>query len=164
MQQIFEVFCYSSKNRKQILANKNEQFYNPSIKKVMISVAGDTNQLYKGGILPRHVFTELKKYFYKNHSDIKDEDFLTTKYGLWIDFRSSQENALHGSGKKIKGDEIILQIEKVAEQAQGLLDCYVFLFQDVLGRNYRCQNSQHYHLILTLLISRESHMGIDMLC
>ena len=84
-------------------SNKNEQFYNPSIKKVMISVAGDTNQLYKGGILPRHVFNELKKYFYNNHSDIKDEDFLTTKYGLWIDFRSSQENALHGSGKENKG-------------------------------------------------------------
>ena len=109
---------------------KNKQFYNPTIKTVSISIGGHSNKLYSGGILPRHIFTEIKKYFYKEHSDIDEGEFLTTKFGLWVDFRTSQENALHGSGKDIDGRKIILQIYKAAETTQGNLDCHIFLFQD----------------------------------
>ena len=109
---------------------KNEQFYNPTIKTVLISIGGHSNKLYSGGILPRHIFTEIKKYFYKEHSDIDEGEFLTTKFGLWVDFRMSQENALHGSGKNIDGCKIILQIYKAAETTQGDLDCHIFIFQD----------------------------------
>ena len=54
--------------------------------------------------------------------------FLTTKYGLWIDTRSSTDNKLHGSGRAVNSG-IKLQIDKVSETA-GNLTCYIFALQD----------------------------------
>ena len=61
--------------------NKNEEFYNPSIKKILITVNGDPHQLFAGGLLARDIYPELKKYFYREHSNVKWEEFLTTKFG-----------------------------------------------------------------------------------
>ena len=41
------------------------------------------------------------------------EEFLTTKFGLWINTRSSTNNTLLGSGKTVEKGVILLQIEKV---------------------------------------------------
>ena len=40
------------------------------------------------------------------------EEFLTTKFGLWIDTRSNIDNTLDGCGKAVEKG-ILLQIEKV---------------------------------------------------
>ena len=61
--------------------NKNEEFYNPSIKKILITVNGDPHQLFAGGLLARDIYPELKKYFYREHSNVTWEEFLTTKFG-----------------------------------------------------------------------------------
>ena len=53
------------------------------------------------------------------------EDFLTTKFALWIDTRSSIDNTLHGS--------ILLQIEKTPETNGGDLMCYVFSLEDAVA-------------------------------
>ena len=47
------------------------------------------------------------------------EDFLTTKFGLWIDTRSSTYNTLHSSGKAVEKSGILLQIEKAPEAGNG---------------------------------------------
>ena len=57
------------------------------------------------------------------------EEFLTTKFGLWIDTRSSTDNTLHGSGRTVEKSGILLQIEEVLE-ASGDLTCYVFSLED----------------------------------
>ena len=57
-------------------ANKNEEFYNPSIKKILMTINGDP--LFKGGLRARDIYPELKKYFYKEHSNVTWEEFLTT--------------------------------------------------------------------------------------
>ena len=74
-------------------------------------------------------FTELKKYFYKEHSNVT-ADFLTTKFGSWIDIRSSTNNILHGSGREVEKSGILLQIEKAPETSNDDLTCYVFSFED----------------------------------
>ena len=57
------------------------------------------------------------------------EEFLTTKFTLWIDTRSSIDNTLHGSGREVdKG--MLLQIEKAPEARGGDLTCHVFSFED----------------------------------
>ena len=57
------------------------------------------------------------------------EEYLTTKYGLWIDTRSSTDNKLHGSGRLVNSG-VKLQIDKVGESS-GNLTCFIFAIQDV---------------------------------
>ena len=61
------------------------------------------------------------------------EGFLTTKFGLWIDTRSSTVNTLHGSGRTVEKSSILLQIEKVPEIGNGDLTCYVFSLEDAVA-------------------------------
>ena len=86
-------------DKRDDFANKNEEFYNPSMKKISITINGIPLQLFRGGLMSRYIYPELKKYFYKEHSDVTWEEFLTTKFGLWIETRSSTDNNLQG-GKK----------------------------------------------------------------
>ena len=82
-------------------------------------------QLFAAGIYP-----ELKKYFYKENSNVTWEEFLTTKFGLWIDTRSSTDDTLHGSGRAVEKSGILLQFEKAAETNNGDITCYVFSLED----------------------------------
>ena len=58
-------------------------------------------------------------------------EYLTNKYALWIDFRTTDENTLHGTGRKVgsEGGGITLQIEKKAESA-GTLNAYIYVIMD----------------------------------
>ena len=100
-------------------ANKNVEFYNTSIKKILTTINGMHHQLFAAGLQARDIYPELKKYFYKEHSNVTWEEFLTTKFGLWIDTRSSTDNTLHDSGGAVEKSGILLQIEKVAESSHG---------------------------------------------
>ena len=42
------VYCYYSLTNVMIFANKNEEFYNPSIKKVLVTINGISHQLFAG--------------------------------------------------------------------------------------------------------------------
>ena len=90
------------------------------------------HQLFAAGLKARDIYPELKNYFYKEHSNVTWEEFLTTKFGLWIDTRSSTDNTLHGSGRTVEKSGILLQIEKVPE-ASGDLTCYVFSLEDAVA-------------------------------
>ena len=100
-------------------ANENEKFYNTSVKKILATINGIPHQLYPGRVLSRDIFPEAKKYFYKPDSDVTWGEFLTTKFGLWIDVISSNDNRLHGSGRTVERSGILLQIERAAEASDG---------------------------------------------
>ena len=114
-------------------ANKNEEFYNLSIK-ILVTINGMPQQLFVAGLQSREINPELKKYFYMENSDVKWEEFLTTKFGLWIDTRSSTNNTLHGSGRAVEKSGILLQIEKAPETSSGDLTCYVFSLEDAVAQ------------------------------
>ena len=61
------------------------------------------------------------------------EEFLTTKFELWIDTRSSTDNTLHGSGMALDKSSILLHIGKAPEASNGDLTRYVFSFEDAFG-------------------------------
>ena len=103
-------------------ANKNEEFYNPSIKKILVTINGMPRQLYAGGLMARGIYPELKKYFYKENSNVNNEEFLSIKFGLWIDTRSNIDNTLHGNGRAV-GKGMVLQIGKASEASGGDLMC-----------------------------------------
>ena len=60
-------------------------------------------------------------------------EFLTTKFGLWIDVRSSNDKQLHGSGRTVERRGILLQIERTADASDGDLICYVFSLEDAVA-------------------------------
>ena len=115
-----------------------------AIKNVEKTLDGNPNQLFASGMRPHQQFSEIKKIFADGKhrtnthvakelelADMKLEDYLTTKYGLWLDMRTTDDDSLHGSGRKIEGSSqsIQLQIEKTAEAA-GNLDAYVYYIHD----------------------------------
>ena len=114
-------------------AKKNEEFYNPSIKKILVTINGMPHQLFAAGLQARDIYPELKKYFYRENYKVAWEEFLTTKFGLWIDTRSSTVNTLHDSSRAVEKSSILLQIEKVPETSNGDLTCYVFSLEDAVA-------------------------------
>jgi len=52
-------------------------------------------------------------------------------YALWLDFRSSDDQKLHGSGRRVENasEGVTLQLDETAELA-GPLNCYVYIVMD----------------------------------
>ena len=126
----------------QPFARNNEAFYNPKITKVVVTIEGVPNQLYSQGMRAYQMWDEAKKYFAASPGSkpnpevgkvIKDLDladvnlaeFLTSKYSLWLDLRTSGGDRLHGSGRRIENASggITIQITKKAE-GTGALNIY----------------------------------------
>ena len=121
-------------------------FYNPKIEKVSVIVEGKPNQLFAQGLRSFSQYEEICKYFAGGTqkdseasevqkllelNDLNVGEYLTTNYALWLDFRTIDENALHGTGRTIENasEGITLQIEKKAESA-GALNAYIYLIMD----------------------------------
>ena len=109
---------------------------------------GKPNQLYTQGMKSFEQYDEICKYFAEgkqkdnsaNANEIQKHlqlynlsvgDYLVNKYALWLDFRTIDENFLHGMGRRIENSSegITLQIEKKAESA-GALNAYIYLIMD----------------------------------
>ena len=86
-------------------------------------------------------YDEARKYFTKGRLanvvqaqlqlyDLSVGEYLVNKYALWLDFRTIDENELHGMGRQIGNTSggITKQIKK-AETA-GALSAYIYLIMD----------------------------------
>ena len=121
-----------------------EEFYNPKIKKVEVTVEGVPNELYAQNMEYHHQFDEIVKHFAEGWlkeagaiqkdlqlHNVNISSYYNDKYALWLDFRTIDDNRLHGSGRRLENtsEGIRLQITKKAEPA-GKLSCYLYIFQD----------------------------------
>ena len=121
-----------------------EEFYNPKITKVEVTVEGVPNELYAQNMEYRHQYDEIVKHFAEGRlkeagsvqkdlqlHNVDIASYYTDKYALWLDFRTIDDNRLHGSGRRLENtsEGIRLQITKKAESA-GKLSCYLYIFQD----------------------------------
>ena len=63
--------------------------------------------------------------------DLSVGEYLVNKYALWLNFRTIDENELHGTGRKIGNTSggINIQVEKKAELA-GALKAYIYPIMD----------------------------------
>ena len=130
----------------QPFACNTEAFYNPQITKVEVTIEAIPNQLYSQGMRAYQMWDEAKKYSApssKRHpevgtaakdlalADVNLGEFLTSKYSLWLDLRTSDDDCLHGSGRRIENasEGITIQITKKAE-ATGALNIYLFVVMD----------------------------------
>jgi len=115
----------------------SEFYYNPLITKVQVTVEGIPNQLYAQGMLPYHHWEEIVKEFAREglkDAELPSTDISTyfrTRYALWLDFRSSDDRKLHGSGRRVENasEGVTLLLDRTA-QAAGPLNCYVYLLMD----------------------------------
>ena len=122
------------------------KFYNPKIQKVSVIVEGKPNQLYAQGMRSFEQYDEICKYFaegkqtdhdaneIQKHLQLYDlilGEHLVNKFALWFDFRTIDENKLHGTGRRIENasEGITLQIEKKGESAWAL-NAYIYLIMD----------------------------------
>ena len=113
------------------------RFYNTTIQKVSVIVEGKPNQLYTQGMRSFEQYDEICKYFTEGKQrdndaneiqkhlqlyDLSLGEYLVNRYALWLDFRTIDENELHGTGRHIENasEGITLQIEKKAESAGAL--------------------------------------------
>ena len=93
-------------------ARDTEEFYNPKITKVEVTVEGVPNELYAQNMEYRHQYDEIIKHFSEGHlkragwvqkdlqlHNINIALYYINKYALWLDFRTIDDNALHGLGR-----------------------------------------------------------------
>ena len=115
------------------LTTKRKNFTIQDIEKILITINGIPHELFAGGLKARGIYREPIKYFYKQNSNVTWEEFLTTKFGWWIDARSSTNNTLHGSNRTVEDSGMMLQIKKAPETSGGGLTCYVFSLEDAVA-------------------------------
>ena len=124
----------------------SESFYNPKIQKVEVTIEGVPNQLYSQGMRAYQQWDEARKFFAagsKRHpevamvtkdlalADVTLGEFLTDKYALWLDLRTTDDDQLHGSSRRVENasEGVTIQITKTAEAA-GALNLYLYVIQD----------------------------------
>jgi len=96
----------------------SENFINPQIESVEITIEGVPNKVYSQGYAPRHLWKEARRYFGQTAADhdiyINELDFHRDKFCLFVDARSFQSVDHHGQGLKIENtkDGVQLQIKK----------------------------------------------------
>ena len=89
-----------------------EEFFNPKITKVEVTVEGVPNELYTQNIEYRHQYDEIVKHFAEGQlkeagaiqkdlqlNNVNIASYYTDKCALWLDFRTIDDNRLHGSGR-----------------------------------------------------------------
>ena len=85
----------------------------------------EAHKYFAEGRLANEVQAQLQLY------DLSVGEYLVNKYALWFDFRTIDENELHGTGRQIgnTSEGITIQIEKEAE-SPGALKTYIYLIMD----------------------------------
>ena len=107
------VLLIFTKERTSTKFNRDtEEFLNPKITKVEVTVEGVLNELFAQGMEYRHQYNEILKHFGEGRlkeagaiqkdqqlHNINIASYYTDKYALWLDFRTIDDNVLHSSGR-----------------------------------------------------------------
>ena len=114
-------------------ARDTEQFFNPDITKVKVTVNGVPNRVYNEGISGSDMWQELTRHFKpQEQPNMTLTKYLTdNKFGLWIDLRSMADTTMHGSGQRLVNaqDGVQLEIERTAS-GSGTTNCHIFTISD----------------------------------
>ena len=128
----------------QPFARNTEFFYKITVE---VTIEGIPNQ-FSQGMRAYQMWDETKKLFAaspgrKRHpevavvakdlglADVSLGEFLTNKVALWLDLRTTDDDRLHGSGRRIENasEGVTIQLTKTAEAA-GALNIYLYINMD----------------------------------
>ncbi|VDH90991.1 Hypothetical predicted protein [Mytilus galloprovincialis] len=125
-----------------------ETYYNPNITKVEMTIEGVPNQLYSQGMKAYQQWDEINKFFALNSKRnktteevLKDlnlsyttlEKYLTTNYALWLDLRSTDDNSLHGSGRRIENASEVREANGSLYEEEKLQELLRMFFKKYAG-------------------------------
>ncbi|CAG2196211.1 unnamed protein product [Mytilus edulis] len=127
-----------------------ETYYNPNITKVEMTIEGVPNQLYSQGMKAYQQWDEINKFFALNSKRnktteevLKDlnlsyttlEKYLTTNYALWLDLRSTDDNSLHGSGRRIENASEVREANGSLYEEEKLQELLRMFFKKYAGHS-----------------------------
>ena len=115
----------------QPFARDSEAFYNPKITKVDVTIEGVPNQLFNQGMRAYQMWDEAKQFFAAGSkrqrevakvakdlalADASLGEFLTSKFTLCLDLRTTDDDRLHGNGRRVENasEGVTMQITKLA--------------------------------------------------
>ena len=107
------VLLIFTKERSATKFDRNtKEFLNSKITKVEVTVEGVPNELYAQNMEYRHQYDEILQHFGEGRlkeagaiqnnlqlHNVNIASYYTDKYALWLDFRTIDDNRLHGSGR-----------------------------------------------------------------
>ena len=110
----------------------SEKFVNPDIKSININIDGMPNQLYSKGMVSSDFWESIKRRM-GSKGNVKEEDFYTDKFALWIDLRTFPDNGIHGGGLKLNTtrDGVKLEIKRKTG-GSGNITCHMFVVADAI--------------------------------
>ena len=116
-------------------ARDTEQFFNPDITKVKVTVNGVPNRVCNEGLNGSDMWQELTRHFKPSTNgqpNMTLAKYLTSnKFGLWIDLRSMTDTTMHGNGQRLVNsqDGVQLEIDRKAS-GSGTTNCHIFTISD----------------------------------
>ena len=115
----------------------SEHFPDPHIKKVMFTIDGAPTKVYNPSFQYLQQWNEIFKHFvpedFKRSHDIHmdmHQYYGTNRYAFWIDLRSTEDNNIHGSGKKQESKKTIRMEVTKENQGDGEYKMHIFLVSD----------------------------------
>ena len=117
-------------------ARDSENYFNPDITNVDVTVSGVPGRVYNKGIKGKKMWKEITRYFNPSpNSDLSNMTlvkYLTAnKFGLWIDLRSLADTTMHGSGQRLVNTQDGVQLEITRKASgSGTSFCHIFTISD----------------------------------
>ena len=122
----------------------SESFLNPQIENLKITIEGISNQIFAQNMRMLDQFPECTKYFLSEKlkeitvSNVDIENYYTkNNFGLWIDLRTTEDNDLHGSGRKLQNTKDGIQISFNKDNKQYFM--HIFVVSDAQINIENCQ-------------------------
>ena len=122
-------------------ARDTEQFLNPDITKVLVTITGKPNKVYNWGITNMDMWRETSRFFgtkskkavgaYDRPNMSLAKYLAGNKFGLFIDLRSMEDTTLHGNGQRLVNtqDGVQLTIDRNTT-GSGTVKCHIFSISD----------------------------------
>ena len=116
-------------------ARDSENYLNPDITKVNVTINSFPNRVYNEGITGIDMWNEVSRFFGTKSGgrpNMNLTKYLTgNNFGLFIDLRSMADKTLHGNGERLVNtqDGIQLTIERNTT-GSGTAKCHIFSISD----------------------------------
>ena len=131
-------------------ARDSENYLNPDITKVSVTINGSPNRAYNEGITGIDMWNEVSRFFGTKSGgkpNMNLTKYLTdNKFGLFIDLRSMADTTMHGNGQLLVNtkDGVHLAIERNTT-GSGIAKCHIFTISDsqmnIMGRQLQSVQS-----------------------
>ena len=116
----------------------SDRFINPRIENINLTIDSIPNKLYSTGYKEENQWNEICKHFMQEDYKHNENTFIDMKsyyggsrFALWIDLRTTEDNTLHGSGKVQKSaNKIMLEMKRKSEEGEGRYYMHIYIVSD----------------------------------